>query len=586
MTIDSNNGASEGTYPHTPDMAGYTVREEPMGTTKHVRIVCIGAGASGINLIRTLRRNLRDYELAVYEKNEDVGGTWHENRYPGCRCDVPSHSYQFSWRPKKDWSNFFSPAAEIADYLRQTCEEEDMMSAIKLGHKVTNACWNEEAGLWELRVMNLQTGDEFADQAHFLINGSGILNNWKWPSIEGLHDFKGNLIHSAQWPKDFDYKGKTVAVIGNGSSGIQIVPAIQPDVKRLVHVVRTPTWIIPPRVQVFAMGAAGPMLKQIQMDEQENFSPEQIEKFKTDPELYKTFVKTIEKEVNGAFPIILKDSPTNAFATQHIKQYMAYQLKGDEKLCKALIPTYPLGCRRMTPAPAYLPSLAQPNVDLVTSGLKRVVHEGFEMESGEVIQLDAIICASGFDLSFSPRFPIVGREGNLQDIWAEGSTPKSYMSCTVPGMPNYFTFLGPNGPNGHGSVFTLSERIARYITLAIRKCQTENIKALAPTHAATDDMAAHVAAFMPRTAWSASCRSWFKAGKEQGPVTALHPGSRTHFLHMLGSFRGEDYEYVYDEGARGNRFWFLGNGFSTREVGPEADSAWYLDGDMADLSAD
>jgi len=129
-------------------------------------------------------------------------------------------------------------------------------------------------------------------------------SNWRWPHINGLHDFKGQLIHSANWPEDFDYKGKAVAVIGNGSSGVQIIPAIQPDVTKLVHIVRTPTWVIPPRVQVFSMGPAAEILSKIDMDKQENFTPEQIEKFKSDPEFYRTFVKTIEKEVNNNFPIV------------------------------------------------------------------------------------------------------------------------------------------------------------------------------------------------------------------------------------------------------------------------------------------
>ena len=127
-----------------------------------------------------------------------------------------------------------------------------------------------------------------------------------------------------------------------------------------------------------------------------------------------------------------------AFATQHVRHYMTAMLGGNEKLCKALIPTYPLGCRRMTPAPTYLPSLTQQNVDVVTEGIKRFLPDGMELESGEIIKLDAVICATGFDLSFCPRFPMVGRNGNLQDIWSK-ETAKAYMSCAVAGLPNYFS---------------------------------------------------------------------------------------------------------------------------------------------------
>ncbi|KAG4218662.1 hypothetical protein PC116_g32858, partial [Phytophthora cactorum] len=216
---------------------------------------------------------------------------------------------------------------------------------------------------------------------------------------------------------------------------------------------------------------------------------------------------------------------------------MTAALGGDERLCKVLIPKFPLGTRRITPAPGYLEALRTPNTEVITEGIAAVVPEGIQLESGEVVKLDAIICATGFDTSFVPRFPIVGRHGNVQDAM-KTETPKGYMSCALAGVPNYFTFLGPNGPIGHGSVFTLSEHIARYITRIIAKCQKEGIKAIVPSDAAVDDYAQHVAAFMPRTAWAAPGKSWFKGGAENGPVTALHPGSRGHFFHMLEHFRG------------------------------------------------
>lgn len=155
--------------------AEYTIQEAPLGSARHVRVVCVGAGASGLSLIRALRLQLTEYEITVYEKNADVGGTWLVNRYPGCRCDVPSHSYQFSWRQKKDWSNFFSPAEEIGAYLCQVCEEEKMGESIKTLHQVVSAQWDEKEGQWELVVRNLETGEEFSDSATFLVDGTGIL---------------------------------------------------------------------------------------------------------------------------------------------------------------------------------------------------------------------------------------------------------------------------------------------------------------------------------------------------------------------------------------------------------------------------
>ena len=158
-----------------PSSPAYQIREQPLGSGKPIRIVGIGAGASGLNMIRTLRLNLSEYDLTIYEKNGDVGGTWFENRYPGCRCDVPSHSYQFSWKPNHDWSNFFSPASEIKDYLGRVCDEEGMRGSIKTSHSVTAAEWNEDGGVWKLRIFNLETSEEFDDYANFILDGTGIL---------------------------------------------------------------------------------------------------------------------------------------------------------------------------------------------------------------------------------------------------------------------------------------------------------------------------------------------------------------------------------------------------------------------------
>ncbi|KAK7988530.1 Cytochrome c oxidase polypeptide 5 [Apiospora arundinis] len=572
----TSNGTSNGPTSHTAK-APYTVVEKPLGSTKHVRIVGIGAGASGLNLVRTLRKQLTDYELVIYEKNHDVGGTWLENRYPGCRCDVPSHNYQFSWRPNPEWSNFFAPAEEIRQYLCRICEEENMRESIKTQHRVSGAWWDEARGLWDLNVLNLTTGEEFRDEANFIVDGSGVLNNWKWPDIEGLNSFQGQLVHTASWPENFNYAGKTVAVIGNGSSGVQLVPTIQPDVKKLYHCVRTPTWVIPPRIMTMMAlnGPAKAVLGQIEMDDKENFSQAQIEKFRSQPELYRHFVKSIERDINGTFPIILNGGKLQAFSTEKVVQYMTACLGGNERLCETLIPKYPLGTRRITPAPGYLESLRAPNVELFHDNISKIVPEGILLKSGEIVKLDAIICATGFDNSYCPRFPVVGRSGNLQDRMRM-NTPKSYMSCALPGVPNYFTFLGPNGPVGHGSIFTASEHIAKYITKIIMKCQKEGIKAIVPSDAAVEDYYQHIAAFMPRTAWQSSGRSWFKNGKEDGPVTALHPGSRIHFFHMLEQVRGEDWDYIYDSPSR-NRFAYLGNGFSTKELDPDFDTAWYLD---------
>ncbi|KAJ4252527.1 hypothetical protein NW757_005969 [Fusarium falciforme] len=364
----------------------------------------------------------------------------------------------------------------------------------------------------------------------------------------------------------------TVAVIGNGSSGVQILPEIQPEVKSLIHFVREPTWVVPSRLQVLAQGAGGGVLDEVGLKENSDFTEAQIERFKSDPVFYKKFVKAVEEVVNGNFPLTLKDTEFAANLQKKATEYMTEALGGDERLCSAIIPKFPLGCRRLTPAVDYLWALRKPNVRVVTDPITSIEAQGLRTQGGELIKVDAIICATGFNVSFCPRFPIVGRTGNLQDAWTK-HVPKAYMSCAVPDFPNYFMFLGPNAPIGHGSVFTITEHIAKYLTRIIKKCQVEGICAISPQQSAVNELFEHTQRFMPRTAWSGNCISWFKGGTLDGPVTALHPGSRIHFFHMLEGFRGEDWEYTWRN--KTNRFQFLGNGFSIKELGDE-DATWYL----------
>ncbi|OBT40826.1 hypothetical protein VE00_08596 [Pseudogymnoascus sp. WSF 3629] len=552
------------------DDTSYKVLEQPYGTARQIRIVTIGAGASGLNLIKTLRTHMTNYDHVVYEKNPEIGGTWYENRYPGCQCDHPSHNYQFSWRPNPNWTKFSADSTEIQEYLCRLCDEEGMRPEIKLSHEIIRAEWNEDLGEWLLKIKNTITEEVFNDHCNFLLNASGILNNWKWPAITGLHDFKGELVHSASWPENFDYNNKKVVVIGNGSSGVQIVPKIQPHVKELVHVIRSPTWIAPPQTERLLKGNSAEIIQSIKMDG-DKFTTEQKDRFKADNDYYRGFIKAVEEQVNARFKAQVDVKTLGEASRKIMTAHMTKALGGNQELMEAIIPKFPVGCRRLTPGVGYLESLGKENVRVVTQGIAKITAKGLELTSGEVVEVDAIICATGFDVSFCPRFPIIGRKGNLQDTWRNG-IPSAYMSCAVPNVPNYFVFLGPSAPIGHGSVLTISEHVAKYIVSMLKKCQTEGIKAVQPKEDAVRDFIEHIQAFMPRTSWSGNCRSWYKNGTADGPIIALHPGSRIHWFHMLENFRGEDYEYTLDSN---NRFRFLGNGFSVKEA--EENPTWYLD---------
>ena len=242
---DANHPTAErdGAFVPKRDEHGYSIREQPMGTKKKIRVVLMGAGASSLNFFKKAEEQMENMDICCYEKNADIGGTWLENRYPGCACDIPSVNYQFSWKIKL-WTHYYSFSPEIWEYLKDIEQENDFISKyIKLRHQIERVEWDETSGQWKFDVRNMETNEVFEDSAEFFINAGGVLNSWKMPDIPGLQNFKGKIMHSARYDEGYDLTGKRVAVIGAGSSGVQIVASIQEQVSKLYHWVRSPIWI-------------------------------------------------------------------------------------------------------------------------------------------------------------------------------------------------------------------------------------------------------------------------------------------------------------------------------------------------------
>lgn len=238
--------------PPETDQHGYRVSEEPLGTRKRIKVILMGAGASTLNFFKKAEEEMTHLDVICYEKNHDIGGTWLENRYPGCACDVPSVNYQFSWKIKL-WTHYYSYAPEIWEYLKDIEREGDFITKyIKLRHCVEHVEWDDDTGQWKVNVRNLENNELVEDRAEIFINAGGVLNNWKWPVIPGLNEFQGKMMHSANYEEGYDLEGKRVAVIGAGSSGVQIVAAIQKKVKHLYHWIRSPIWITAGFAQTWA----------------------------------------------------------------------------------------------------------------------------------------------------------------------------------------------------------------------------------------------------------------------------------------------------------------------------------------------
>jgi len=258
----------------------------------------------------------------------------------------------------------------------------------------------------------------------------------------------------------------------------------------------------------------------------------------------------------------MKGSSAAATARSYAESEMRTKLNNNPRLVDKMIPkNFNPGCRRPTPAPGYLEALVASNTTTFTDPITSITETGFIDHEGKSHDVDVIICATGFDTSWLPRFPFLAHGVDLRDLWRGGEGVTSYLSVGIPGFPNTFSFCGPYGPLGHGSFMPLIEQWTRYILSAITKCQVEDIKSLAPKMESARQFRQHADLFLQRTVWTSPCRSWFKQGRTDGQA-AIWPGSRLHFLKMLETPRYEDYEICY---WNQNMFSFLGNGFDMRE---------------------
>jgi cation diffusion facilitator CzcD-associated flavoprotein CzcO len=482
------------------------------------------------------------------------------DRYPGCACDIPSVSYQYTWA-RKVWSQYYSGAKEIHEYFKAVARENDVEKFVRFNHKIVEAQWLDDEGKWKITIMrNNNPSDIFIDYADYFVNGGGFLNNWKWPKIEGLHSFKGPLMHTANWDDKVDLKGKKVLILGIGSSGVQLVPAILETVGQLYVVARSKTWI----TAGFAPKYAGENGKNF------SYSEETKKRFEQDPEFYKTYCKAVESELNQRFKIVMNGSDEAISAREYSIKEMERKLQGHPDLIEHLIPKdFGIGCRRPTPGNGFLEALTDPKTTTIKQELSKITETGFVTADGTYYDCDVVICATGFDTSFRPQFPLIANGRNVQDDFANQSNP-GYLGINAPEVPNYFIFCGRYGPLGHGSVCPMVEAYTNYVFQVLEKAQVEDIKKIQVKRSAAEQFSRHADEFTKRTAFSGPCSSWFKAG-DKNNKPALWPGSRIHYLMMLQKVRFEDYEIEYHSG---NAFNFLGDGFHVREY-DGSDLTWY-----------
>jgi cation diffusion facilitator CzcD-associated flavoprotein CzcO len=494
------------------------------------------------------------------------GGTWVENIYPGVRCDIPAHVYQSTFSPNTQWSEQFANGSEIRDYWQRLARKYDVYSRVKLETKVEDVAWDDEESVWNVKVRDLKSDSVSLQKADFVLPAIGRFNAWKLPDYPGISEYKGHLRHASNWDPSFDPSGKSVAVIGNGASGIQLVANIQRVVKRLDHYARNKTWI------------AASWVGDERTFEPQPFSDEQKQSFK-DPQTYLKFRKQLEDKYWRRFGAFFRASAENTEAQERFTQIMKERLVKKAELLDRLIPDFSPNCRRLTPGPGYLEAISEENVHYIQTPIKRITATGIETIDCETRDVDAIFCATGANVDMAPPFSICAHGVDLKAAWKpEGQFgfPYTYLGIATPGFPNLLFIHGPHGTGPSGTVPHSVEVQLTYYAKVLRKVASEGIRSITPSKKAADDFVEYSDAFFAKTVLSDNCSSWYNGGQPGARIHGVWPGSAGHVTAIRREPRWEDWEYEYLSES-GNRFaWYFGNGWTRKETDPKSDMTSYL----------
>lgn len=486
--------------------------ERTQSNSSRTDVLILGAGFSGLAAAATISR-AGGLDYLILEQGDDVGGTWRENTYPGCACDIPSPLYSFSFRQNPDWRHLFAPQQEILDYLRDTSAELRITERVRFGTTVTGADWDEQDSTW-----TVEAADGSVFRARFLVSAMGLLHHASYPKLAGLENFQGEVFHSAHWNHSCDLEGKKVAVVGTGASAIQFVPAIVDQTAKLTLFQRTAPWIAPKFNRAFSE------------EEREEMRRNPIKRWNRRARLFWIH----EKRAKGFVSDTSKMGPTKALASGHLKKQIS-----DPALRAKLTPGYEIGCKRLLISSDYYPALVKPHVDVVTAGVGEVRAKSVIDTDGNEYDADVIIFGTGFDAQNSlSRVPIRGRDGvALGSQWASG--PEAYLGTTVAGFPNLFLLCGPNTGLGHNSQVFMIEAQARYMKRCIRYAGRRGV--IEVRQDAQDRFNQFLQGRLSSTVWQAGgCKSWY-----QDPVTGrntlLWPKSTLSYWLRTRFLRRTDY---------------------------------------------
>ena len=422
-------------------------------------VVIVGTGVFGVCLATKLDR--LGIPFTMLERNDEVGGTWLNNRYPGCGVDTPNHFYSYSFAPNPAWRHFFSPRDELQAYVEQCATDFGIRDRIRFGRRLTSARWDEAGGRWRLSA-EVSDGSTEELHARVLVAATGHFDQPVNVAFAGLDDFGGQVHHTAQWPADVDLADKRVGVIGTGASSMQVVPTIAGEVESLTVFQRTAQWARPVAEYNLPVDPAGQWL------------------FEHVPHYAKWYrFGLFWRYGDGLLRFLRKDpewphpqrslNRTNDRHRQEMTEFIESSLASKPELIPHCLPDYPPFGKRILIDNGWFETLCEPHVDLVTASIDRFEQGGVRTADGRLHELDVVVMATGFDVTnFAARIDVTGRDGvRLADDWADDD-PTAYLGMTVPGFPNFFVMYGPNTNVGHGgSGMWLAENQARYVSSAV-----------------------------------------------------------------------------------------------------------------------
>ena len=482
---------------------------------RRVHVAIIGAGHSGLCMGMRLKQAGVD-DFLILEKAATLGGTWRDNTYPGASCDAPSFLYSFSFAQKTDWSRRFAWQPELLGYSTELAVQHGLLPHCRFAAEVLRACYDDTANTWTLTC-----SDGTQVVADFVVTAVGQLNRPAIPLLPGLESFAGAHFHSAQWNHAVELAGRRVAVVGNAASAVQFVPQIAPLVARLTVFQRSANWLLPRKDRLYA-----PRTQRL------------LTRFPALARLYHDAQWFYFGEMQLT-PLMKQVRVVQALARRRALAHLRRQVR-DPALRARLVPTYPIGAKRVLFNDDYYPALARPNVRLVTDGIKRIEPAGIRSREGELHEADVIVFATGFrSTEFLAPIDVTGRDGRrLQDEWRDGA--RAYLGVAVSGFPNFFMLYGPNTNLGHNSILVMIEAQVGYVLDAMGKMRARGVRRLDVRRPVMDAYNRRLQQDLAKSVWSTIDASWYKTA--DGTITNNWPHSTIRYRRLLREARLEDYE--------------------------------------------